>query len=398
MEYRMYQDVTVPSGLSNLTWKDRTQWNFCCGATVGRTYSVQLRNPSTNAVLALLYPCSTGTTAGYHDTGWLAHGSDLSAYAGQKVRLYFLELIPENFTGPAQIEFDAIILGSGPLPSPTPTPSPTLPALFGSSKSGQLFALNLTTGAGTLIGTIPMGSLPAPFNATTEIVYNNSTRRAFSQFNDGNFAGQEFNINTGAAIGSPISNGGSYDGLEWVGSTLYGAVITSSGGPSQLRTLSPFTGTSTLIGSTGIGPIDGLAYDQTTATMYGTTGGSKTSSNLVTINLTTGVATVIGPLGSNAGSLEFGPDGNLYAGSVGGTGSLYRINKATGASTLVGDTGFTNVTGLALVTAAPPPPTPTPTPKTIQFSSSTYPVTEGSPRVDITVTRTGDTSGSASVG
>jgi hypothetical protein len=399
MEYRMYQDVTVPSsGLSNLTWKDRTQWNFCCGATVGRTYSVQLRNPSTNAVLAVLYTFSTGTTAGYHDTGWLAHGSDLSAYAGQKVRLYFLELIPENFTGPAQIEFDAIILGSGPVPSPTPAPSPTLPALFASSKSGQLFSVNLITGAGTLIGNIPVGTLPAPLNGTTEIVYNNSTRRAFSQFNDGNFAGQEFNINTGAAIGSSISNGGSYDGLEWVGSTLYGAVITSSGGQSQLKTLNPFAGTSTLIGSTGIGPIDGLAYDQTTGIMYGTTGGSKSSSNLVTINLATGAATVIGSVGFNAGSLEFGPDGNLYAGSVGGTGNLYRINKATGASTLVGDTGFTNVTGLALVTAVPPPPTPTPTPKTIQFSSSSYTVSETSPRVDVTLTRTGDTTSSASVG
>jgi hypothetical protein len=402
MEYRMYQDVTVPSsGMPNLTWKDRAQWNFCCGATVGRTYSVQLRNPVTNAVLTTLYTFSTPTTAGYHDSGWLAHGSDLSSYAGQKVRLYFLEVIPENFTGPGQIEFDAISLGNGPLPTPTPTPTPgpppTLPALFGSSKSGQLFSIDLTTGAGTLIGNIPVGTLPAPFNGTTEIVYNNSTKRAFSQFNDGNFAGQEFNINTGAAIGSPISNGGSYDGLEWVGSTLYGAVIFSAGGPSQLKTLNPFTGTSTLIGSTGIGPIDGLAYDQTTGTMYGTTGGTKNSSNLVTINLTTGVATVIGSVGFNAGSLKFGLDGNLYAGSVGGTGNLYRINKSNGASTLVGNTGFINVTGLALVTAVPPPPTPTPTPKTVQFSSSSYTVSEGSPRVDIALTRSGDTTSSAAV-
>src|SRR5438552_4095740 len=123
----------------------------------------------------------------------------------------------------------------------------TLPALFGASKTGQLFSINLTTGAGTFIGNIPVGA-DLGFTGTTEIVFNNTTRRAFSQFGDGDFGGQEFNINTGAAIGNPVSNGGAYQGLEWVGSTLYGTAIFGSGGPSQLRTLDPFTGTSTLIG------------------------------------------------------------------------------------------------------------------------------------------------------
>ena len=100
-------------------------------------------------------------------------------------------------------------------------------------------------------------------------------------------------------------------------------------------------------------PIAGLAYDQPAGVMYGITGGSGGGlggiSNLVTVNLTTGAATTVGSVGFNAGSLEFGPDGNLYAGSTGGTGNIYRINKATGASTLVGPTGFLNVTGLAVV-------------------------------------------------
>src|SRR4029453_10901844 len=118
----------------------------------------------------------------------------------------------------------------------------------------------------------------------------------------------------------------------------------------------------TIIGPTGINsPIAGLAYDDTTATMYGLTGGAGGgTSNLVTVNLATGAATVVGSVGFNGGSLEFGPDGNLYAGSTGGSGDLYRINKATGASTLVGPTSFINLTGLALVAAASPTPTPTP--------------------------------------
>ncbi len=51
-----------------------------------------------------------------------------------------------------------------------------------------------------------------------------------------------------------------------------------------------------------------------------------------------------------AGSLQFGPDGNLYAGGTGpDAGNLFRINPATGASTLVGATGFDRVSGLTLV-------------------------------------------------
>ncbi len=348
MEFRMYQDVTVPTGaMVNLSWKDRAQWNFCCGATVARTYNVQLRDTTTNAVLTNLYTFSTGTDAGYHDTGWLSHSSDLSAYIGQQVRIYFLEVIPQNFTGPAQIEFDAIRLSDGPAPTPTPIPSPS-PGLYGATRAGQLFTINLSNGAGSFVGTLP-GCL-----GSTEIEYDDITHHAFTQFPDGIFEGQEFDINTGAGISSLISDAGSFTGLEWVGSSLYGTMVTASHGPSQLRILNPSTGNSTLVGSTGIvDPIAGLAYD--TGVMYGLTGGANGgSSNLVTVNLTTGAATVIGPVGLNGGSLEFGPDGNLYAGSVGGTGNLYRINKATGASTLIGATGFINVTGLTLVNAAPP--------------------------------------------
>src|SRR5207302_8033583 len=109
--------------------------------------------------------------------------------------------------------------------------------------------------------------------------------------------------------------------------------------------------------------------------------------NLVTINLTTGAATTVGSVGFNAGSLEFGPDGNLYAGSTDGAGNLYRIDKTNGAATLVGRTGFNNVTGLTLVNST----------NTIQFSASNYGVGEGEQRAAVTVTRSGDASASASV-
>lgn len=392
MEFRMYQDISIPSGTSlSLSWRDRAQWNFCCAQTQPRTYDVQLRDPLTNAELTILYSLSTNTDAGYHDTGWLTHSHDLSAFAGHTVRIFFLENIPENFTGPGQIEFDSISSSNGPppTPTPTPTPGPVVTQLYGATRSGELFTVNLGTGAGTLVGNLPS-------SGSTEIEFNNNTRRAFTQFPDGAFAGQEFDITTGAALGTPVADGGSFTGLEWVGSSLYGTSVTTSRGASQLRILDPATGGSSLIGTTGIvDPIAGLAYDETNAVMYGITGGARGgSSNLVTVNLTTGVATVIGSVGFNGGSLEFGPDGNLYAGSVGNTGNLYRINKATAASTLVGATGFTAVTGLTLVIA------PVVLPNTVQFTGSLANTTEtldATTRVDLVVTRTGTTTAEATV-
>src|SRR5207247_6114881 len=135
--------------------------------------------------------------------------------------------------------------------------------------------------------------------------------------------------------------------------------------------------------------------DEPNSIMYGLTGcANGASSNLVTVNLTTGAATVIGSVGFNGGSLEFGPDGNLYGGSTGNTGNLYRINKATAASTLVGATGFLNLTGLALVIA------PVVQPNTVQFNATTATVSEtldATTRVDLVVTRTGITTGEATV-
>jgi hypothetical protein len=392
MEFRMYQDISIPIGVAlSLSWRDRAQWNFCCGQTMPRTYQVQLRDPATNAVLSTLYSFSTDIVAGYHDTGWLTHSHDLSAFAGQTVRIFFLETIPEFFTGPGQIEFDSISSSNGPppTPTPTPTPGPVITQLYGATRDGQLITVNLSTGTGTLVGSLPS-------SGSTEIEFNNNTRRGFTQFPDGVFAGQEFDISTGAALAPVVFDDASFTGLEWVGTSLYGASITAPHGASQLRILDPATGVSTLVGATGItNPIAGLAHDDSSGVMYGITGGaSGGASNLITVNLTTGVATVIGSVGFNGGSLEFAQDGNLYAGSVGNTGNFYRINKATGESTLVGATGFTNLTGLTLVLALVVQP------NTVQFTASVANVTETSgatTSVDLVVTRTGTTTDEATV-
>jgi hypothetical protein len=330
------------------------------------------------------------------------HTVDLAAFAGSTLRLRFREEIPESFTGPGQLEIDDVRFGP---------PSPALPTnvddlidgfvaeqsgtyfarvrgdagtpytllvlrnaqfdlepnddldrahpieaprvagrrwtlghasgetLYGASRDGELFTIDPATGAGTLVGVIP--------GPSTEIEVN-AADRAFSQFSDGAFAGQEFDIDTGAGIGGPIFNGAAFNGLEWIGGTLFGTAIQGPGFPSTLRILDPFSGGSVIVGATGVGPISGLAYEASSDVLYGIAGGGGPAT-LFTLDRTTGAATPIGVTGFQAGSLEFGPGGVLYGGGSGPSGGqLHVIDPATGSSSLVGLTGFSSVTGLAL--------------------------------------------------
>ena len=219
--------------------------------------------------------------------------------------------------------------------------------LYGSSDLVDLFTIDLATGHGTRVGSLPQSA--------TEIEFDALTGRAYLQYLDGAFQIQQFNINTATGIGAPINDGGSFTGLEFVGPTLYGTLITASQGPSTLRILNPTTGVSSVIGPTGVGPISGLAYNESTAVMYGIAGGPGPAA-LYTVNLNTGAATIVGSSGIQAGSLEFGPDGILYAGGTGPNGgNLYSISPSTGLATLVGPTGFGAVTGLTLANPVPEP-------------------------------------------
>src|ERR1035437_3455485 len=134
--------------------------------------------------------------------------------------------------------------------------------LYGADSDGDLFTIDVATGVGKLVGTLP--------NPSTEIECEPRTARpkCFSQLPDGFFEIQQFDLVTAAGIGGTVADGHSFTGLEYVGGILYGATINVSGGPSSLRTLSPSTGASSLIGPTGVGPISGLAFDTNTSVMY----------------------------------------------------------------------------------------------------------------------------------
>lgn len=122
MAFNLWQDVALPgSGTPTLSWSYRAQWNFDIGAfaSLPRLFTVEIRDPSDNSILSTVHSFSTGTQAQNPtgDTGWLTLGADLSGFNGQTVRLFFDEQIPQIFTGPGQIEFDAISIEHVPEPA-----------------------------------------------------------------------------------------------------------------------------------------------------------------------------------------------------------------------------------------------------------------------------------------
>ncbi len=108
----LYQDVTIPAGLTaTLSWDENLDYNlldFCNGCS-NRIYEVQVRDLSDNVLEVL-----TGVTATAgvleNDNAWVSQTADLSAYAGQDIRIAYWQNIPELATGPAKFALDNVAL------------------------------------------------------------------------------------------------------------------------------------------------------------------------------------------------------------------------------------------------------------------------------------------------
>ena len=112
----------------------------------------------------------------------------------------------------------------------------------------------------------------------------------------------------------------------------------------QLGKVDVATGTSTVVGSSGVGAADTLtdiAFDPL-GNLFGIG-----FTGFYSINTTTAVATLIGNHGIASGNaLVFGADGTAYAGGA-GTTNLYTIDTGTGVGTSLGSDGFVSAGDLA---------------------------------------------------
>jgi Bacterial Ig domain len=139
--------------------------------------------------------------------------------------------------------------------------------------------------------------------------------------------------------------GGSASAQTQATSTLFGADGTGQNTVKNLYELDPSNGAVVRT----IGPIghsvSGISADPADGTLYGSTGGRATANNpnpnsLIRIDKATGAGTVIGefPNGPVA-DISFAPDGTLYGWSE-GSDDLVTIDKTNGNYTVVGESGL----------------------------------------------------------
>ena len=132
-----------------------------------------------------------------------------------------------------------------------------------------------------------------------------------------------------------------------MGYTMYDIAFDPTGhlygiNGSSLYSIDPVTAAASFIGTGGGGNINSLVFGSD-GKLYGA------STALYVFDTASGARTSIGSLGpgiSSSGDLAF-IDGQLYLTGVASQDRLYRVSTSTGAATLVGSTGYSEVYGLA---------------------------------------------------
>jgi hypothetical protein len=132
-------------------------------------------------------------------------------------------------------------------------------------------------------------------------------------------------------------------------SAQIGYGVDSDSDADNLYLIDLSTGVASVIGPTGRGDIEGLAFSG--GVLYGV---DDADNSLVGCNIATGACSFIGGLGVSVTDPGLGaaPNGTLYLVDEGSPGELYTVNPATGLATLVGTLGG-DVEGQSIAFGAP---------------------------------------------
>jgi len=232
------------------------------------------------------------------------------------------------------------------------------------------------------------GGLGGGIYSSNLLTLTNSTISGNQTGNGNGNGGGILSSGTATVTNSTVANNST-------GSSGNGGGICNPGGTTNIRNTIV---ANNVIGAGGTGAdISGFVNSQD-YNLIGNTSGAiftgTTAHNIANTNAN------LGPLANNGGPTL--THALLLGSPAINAGDNCVVNNSCSpalASALTTDqrgTGFSRLVNTAVdigafeVQASPPPPT-------VQFSSSTYTVNEGSPRVDITLTRSGDTTSSASV-
>jgi len=216
----------------------------------------------------------------------------------------------------------------------------------------QLLQINLSTGAGTLIGVIPGVFFTADLASYAGNLYALDQSGAnFDLINPATAA-----VISSTTLGVAIAGEGGFT-FDTSGNAFVSASQLATGQLFECN-VALNNSCSAIDGANTLNPsMDALAVTASNV-LYGMSQSrvGNTNPSLYTINKTTGATTFIGSTaqtGNNLGGLAFDPlTGVLYSAF---NGELYTVNTSTGAVTAVGAIGYTDISGLAFQGSATVP-------------------------------------------
>nr|WP_294988984.1 LamG-like jellyroll fold domain-containing protein [uncultured Sediminibacterium sp.] len=174
----MYQNVTLPSsGPISLGLDMKYTNHYASGFSASQFIAIELRNPSTNAIIATLFKTNPGAA---QSTPMTHYTFDLSAYAGQQVRLqvvdatinnYFIDVQLDNITLPGS----SLVNGSFETGDYTGWSIGSASTTCGTFGIGSGPSISIVQKAGLPSGsTFPIGTTTNTFEAT-DLAGNKST-------------------------------------------------------------------------------------------------------------------------------------------------------------------------------------------------------------------------------
>jgi len=228
----------------------------------------------------------------------------------------------------------------------------TQPSNGGIGAQDQLYSVDLSTHAATLLGSTATG--PGSFVDIDGLALSpNQTLYA----TDGSGVLYTLNKANGAATAIGSTGLGAVRGLHFLGNTLLG---TNTGDPTtiySINTTTPSNTTPVVTFSQGVSRALTLENSNTALVPSD----SPATPSLISVNLTTGANTVLGPINTLSGTMaamDFDSSLTTLYG-LDALGNEYTINPLNGNTTLVGNTGgaffYTDLAISPLQQSAPEP-------------------------------------------
>jgi hypothetical protein len=247
------------------------------------------------------------------------------------------------------------------------------PTAYMEANLGELGTINLTTGATSMIGHMDYTYLGIGFGGSLGVANGNLYTTAEGSYYGSHDYGQLYSVNTTTGAATLVGSSGIY--YSAFGSTTSGLyAIGSPGVGEHLYSINASTGAATEIGTSGVDPwyAGGHILSTNSASLYDAYG--VNSYQLLSVNTTTGTETFIGDYvpGTSAKIMAMGEiNGTLYG--IGGLGAISTIDTMTGVDTPTGATAsfaigyYEGIYGLAPF-PLPSSPTTVPVPPGIVLS------------------------------